>query len=93
MHNIRTFLEYEEVIPEDWAGDEPPKEIESIEFKNVGFCYKEGDYVIRNLSFRMDKGQSIALVGHNGRESPPSSNSFSACTTQRREKCWSMEGT
>lgn len=66
MHNLRTFLEYKEVIPEDWDGDTPDSEINSVEFKNVGFSYKDGKNVISNLSFRLEKGKSIALVGHNG---------------------------
>lgn len=66
IHNLRTFLEYDEVIPEDYEGEIPEKEIESIEFRNVSFSYQEGKVVIKNLSFTIKKGESIALVGHNG---------------------------
>jgi ATP-binding cassette subfamily B protein len=65
--NIRSFLAYEPKLPEDYDGIMPDKEIESIEFRNVSFAYKEdSDYTIRNLSFRIDARSSLALVGHNG---------------------------
>ena len=37
-----------------------------IEFKNVSFFYKENDYVIKNLSFKVNPGQRIAFVGPTG---------------------------
>lgn len=65
--NIRSFLAYEPKLPEDYDGIIPEKDIESIEFRNVSFAYKQdSDYTIRNLSFRIDAKSSVALVGHNG---------------------------
>lgn len=66
IHNIRTFMEYEEKIPEDMDGVSPEGEIESIEFRNVSFSYRGGKEVIHDLSFRIGKDESVALVGHNG---------------------------
>lgn len=64
VQNLREFLAYE---PQVKGGTLDPGEFESIEFKNVSFRYGENkDYSIRNVSFRIDKGQSIAVVGHNG---------------------------
>jgi ABC-type multidrug transport system fused ATPase/permease subunit len=40
-----------------------------IEFKNVSFVYpdtKNGEATIKNLSFTIESGQQIALVGHSG---------------------------
>ena len=37
-----------------------------IEFKNVSFFYKENDYVIKDLSFKVNPGQRIAFVGPTG---------------------------
>jgi len=37
-----------------------------IEFKNVSFAYIEGEDVIRDLSFHVKPGQSLALVGATG---------------------------
>jgi ATP-binding cassette subfamily B multidrug efflux pump len=37
-----------------------------IEFQNVWFAYKEDDWVLKDVSFTVEPGQSIALVGHTG---------------------------
>ena len=37
-----------------------------IEFENVWFAYKEEDWVLKDVSFAVEPGQSIALVGHTG---------------------------
>ncbi len=62
---LRTFLEYEEKIPEDYDGDDPGTEIESLEFRNVSFAYKD-DVVLSNLNMKFNGGKTYALVGHNG---------------------------
>lgn len=67
MENLRTFMEYKPGLPEDYDGLIPDREIESIEFRNVSFAYKEGGHrIIKNLSFKIDGKSSLALVGHNG---------------------------
>lgn len=67
IENLRTFLEYQEKLPEDYDGIMPEQEIASIEFRNVSFAYKEGgEYTIKNMSFRIEGKSSVALVGHNG---------------------------
>ena len=37
-----------------------------IEFENVSFAYKDDDWVLKDVSFTVQPGQSIALVGHTG---------------------------
>lgn len=37
-----------------------------IEFKNVHFAYNEGQDVIKNLSFTVQPGETVAIVGHTG---------------------------
>ncbi len=39
---------------------------ESIEFKNVWFAYKLDHYVLKDVSFKISAGQTIALVGSTG---------------------------
>ncbi len=64
VQNLRNFLEYE---PQVKSGTVIPEDFESIEFKNVSFRYTENmDYIIKNVSFRIEKGQTVAVVGHNG---------------------------
>lgn len=42
-------------------------EIESIEFKNVCFTYPSSEEsTIKNMSFKVNKGENIAIVGENG---------------------------
>ncbi len=38
----------------------------SIEFRNVWFAYKDEDWILKDLSFRIEAGESIAIVGHTG---------------------------
>ena len=65
LNNLRGFLEYEEKIPEDYDGEMPDVDFKSLEFKNVSFSYKDTE-IIHNLSFKVNKGETAALVGHNG---------------------------
>src|SRR5947208_3347582 len=37
-----------------------------IEFQNVWFAYKGEDWVLKDVSFMIEPGQSVALVGHTG---------------------------
>ncbi len=42
-------------------------EVNSIEFSNVSFTYPASDTeTIRNMSFKVNKGENIAIVGENG---------------------------
>ncbi len=64
VQNLREFLDYE---PKIRSGEIIPGEFESLEFRNVSFRYKDdGDYILKNVSFRIEKGQTVAVVGHNG---------------------------
>lgn len=38
----------------------------SIEFKNVWFAYNGEDYVLKDISFRINPGETVAIVGHTG---------------------------
>ncbi|HEX3558379.1 MAG TPA: ABC transporter ATP-binding protein [Pyrinomonadaceae bacterium] len=37
-----------------------------IEFRNVWFAYNEGEWVLKDVSFAVEPGQTVALVGHTG---------------------------
>ena len=62
---LRTFLEYEEKIPEDYDGTDPGTTIDAIEFRNVSFAYKDVT-VLTNLNMKFEGKKTYALVGHNG---------------------------
>jgi ATP-binding cassette subfamily B protein len=42
------------------------KAVGRIEFQNVWFAYKKEDWVLKDVSFTIEPGESIALVGHTG---------------------------
>jgi ATP-binding cassette subfamily B protein len=37
-----------------------------VEFRNVWFAYKGEDWVLKDVSFEVEPGQTVALVGHTG---------------------------
>ncbi len=37
-----------------------------IEFRNVSFYYKEGEYILRNFNLKVPRGTTVALVGRTG---------------------------
>src|SRR5438445_12630438 len=39
---------------------------ESIEFRDVCFAYNEPEWVLKNVSFSVTRGDRIALAGHTG---------------------------
>ncbi len=36
----------------------------SIEFRNVWFAYQDEEWILKNVSFRINPGESVAFVGH-----------------------------
>ncbi len=64
VQSFREFMEYE---PKIVGGDKTPDDFQSIEFKNVSFHYPGNDInSLNNVSFKINKGESVAVVGHNG---------------------------
>ena len=55
-------------IPEEQARDDlPSKDVRfDIEFKNVSFSYVEGRPVLKDISFKVGKGESFAIAGPTG---------------------------
>jgi ATP-binding cassette subfamily B protein len=39
---------------------------ESIEFRNISFAYNEPEWVLKDVSFTVARGERVALVGHTG---------------------------
>ncbi|MFC6225074.1 ABC transporter ATP-binding protein [Hymenobacter artigasi] len=59
------------IVRQELTGERPipfPRPIQQgFEFENVGFQYKNGTkWAIRNLSFKLQAGEKLALVGENG---------------------------
>jgi ATP-binding cassette subfamily B protein len=53
------------VNPPDAFVSEAPVRGE-IEFRNVWFAYSDEDWILRDVSFRVNPGESVAIVGHTG---------------------------
>ncbi|MCH5170867.1 MAG: ABC transporter ATP-binding protein [Oscillospiraceae bacterium] len=64
FQNLRDFFEYETSIKD---GTKTAGEFQSLEFKNVTFCYPSAKKnSIENMSFKIEKGETVAVVGVNG---------------------------
>ena len=64
FQHLRDFFDYK---PEITDGGKNAEEFESIEFRNVSFGYPgTGKTILKNISFRIEKGETIAVVGVNG---------------------------
>jgi ATP-binding cassette subfamily B protein len=60
------LLERVPEIQDPPAPVEPAPLSRAIEFKDVWFAYTAEDWVLRGLSFRVEKGQTVAVVGPTG---------------------------
>ena len=64
FQNLRDFFDYEPKITD---GGKDAEEFETIEFKNVSFTYPDTTReILKNVSFKINKGETIAIVGVNG---------------------------
>jgi ABC-type multidrug transport system fused ATPase/permease subunit len=56
--------------PEELPNPDRPQAVSriagNIEFQNVWFAYNEGDYVLKDVSFSLKAGESLAIVGATG---------------------------
>lgn len=66
IEQVRHFLEYEPVVSEDQEGEKPEFPIRSIAFEHVSFGYKKGKYVLKDIHFKIEGNQCVALAGYNG---------------------------
>ena len=61
------IFEFLEINVEENPYEEQIKGInEEISFENVNFGYDEGELIIKDLSFKVKKGEKIAIVGETG---------------------------
>ena len=65
-HRIFILLDLEIDIESSAVPKKRGKVEGHIEFRNVWFAYKENDWVLKDISFTVTPGESIALVGHTG---------------------------
>ncbi len=67
IENLKGFFDFVPKIDESAGGKTPPKEVKTLELKNVSFKYDGQErYALKNVSLTMHKGVRHALVGING---------------------------
>ncbi|MBP6003369.1 MAG: ABC transporter ATP-binding protein [Pyrinomonadaceae bacterium] len=65
-HRIFILLDREVTVQTPQEPARTGKAEGRIEFQNVWFAYKDEDWVLKDVSFTIEPGESIALVGHTG---------------------------
>src|SRR5262249_6575419 len=63
------LLDTKPAIQDSPDGNRPPvidPSVPIIEFRNVWFAYLNEDWVLRDVSFTVNRGETIAFVGHTG---------------------------
>lgn len=63
---ILTVMDNEQYAPAQLDKEDAHIEEGKIEFKNVSFSYDGKNNVLKNISFTVNPGETIALVGHTG---------------------------
>ncbi|MFT5284591.1 MAG: ATP-binding cassette subfamily B multidrug efflux pump [Planctomycetota bacterium] len=63
---IFKLMDEEDVVPEPTTEIALPSPHGDIEFRDVTFGYGEGEPALKNISWRLEPGQSLAIVGDTG---------------------------
>lgn len=66
-NRINEVLETELTIKNGKVKENDPSKTGEVEFKNVSFKYPDAaDYVLENISFKANKGETVAFIGSTG---------------------------
>ncbi len=63
---VYTIMDHKEVTPRQNADAHAEISDAKIEFRNVSFSYDGHNNVLNNISFTINPGETLALVGHTG---------------------------
>ena len=66
IDKVYAILDKEELLEDFDSGKRINKIKGKIEFKNVWFAYEGENWILKNVSFTIEPGQSVALVGKTG---------------------------
>ncbi len=66
INKIYDILDHKEYLEDLETGIELKDVKGKIEFKNVWFSYDNKNWILKNISFTIEPGQSVALVGKTG---------------------------
>ncbi|HCX20372.1 MAG TPA: antibiotic ABC transporter ATP-binding protein [Cytophagales bacterium] len=77
-NRILDLMDSEEHIPDN--GNYTPEQINGdVKFENVWFAYNDEDWVLKDINFEVEQGQSLALVGATGAEKSSVINLLTRC--------------
>ena len=66
-NRINEVLDTEITVKDGTIDNNTNNEVGTVEFKNVGFKYPDGeDYVLKDISFKANKGETVAFIGSTG---------------------------
>lgn len=66
-NRINEVLDTEITIKDGKINSDTTEEKGTVEFKNVSFKYPDGeDYVLKDISFKANKGETVAFIGSTG---------------------------
>ncbi|UUX34599.1 ABC transporter ATP-binding protein [Fundicoccus culcitae] len=63
---ILRIMDHQESVPEQTVNPQAAITDAKVEFKNVSFSYDNENYVLNDISFTVNPGETVALVGHTG---------------------------
>ncbi len=64
---INEVLDTKEMITDGKVNEKTTNETGTVEFKNVSFKYTDAEeYVLKNISFKVNKGETVAFIGSTG---------------------------
>ncbi len=63
---VFTIMDHEEITPQQTPQEDAVISEAKIEFKDVSFSYDGRNKVLKNISFTVNPGETLALVGHTG---------------------------
>ena len=66
LERILEVLETEPDVTDSPAAAAAPRLRGALEFQNVSFAYRPGRPVLENISFKIEPGEKVALVGYSG---------------------------
>jgi ATP-binding cassette subfamily B multidrug efflux pump len=66
IERVFDLMDEEEKITDPDQAESPDRLAGTIAFNNVSFAYVEDNWVIKNLSFKVEPGQVLAVVGATG---------------------------
>ena len=66
IDKVYAILDKEELLEDFDSGKRIDKIKGKIEFKNVWFAYEDENWILKEVSFTIEPGQSVALVGKTG---------------------------